>query len=252
MSKYIKLVVVLTILMLLFSECSEKEVPSINEYEHLENKFYTHYSYVYTYTTISSSFNHGQVIETRVENDSLKVLDYAFPISSASQSYFEVEDNSSIPEVTVVQTLSFFNDFDSLVIRETESGGSASVVINMTGAKTNLDVSVLPHAYATDINGSYLLNIQNKEVQGGTTIVDSQYVALSNVVCLDYRLSINNKDFSTDLYHSYTNFYLNDMNQGVKQRDRLYCTADSLFLDYQLIQTTQQDTIHNIYVGVKQ
>lgn len=237
----------------LFSACQKNDiivenkpsvvVPSI--YAHMEDNFYTQRIGSYGYVSGSTSFNNKDTadIDMRisVQNDTLMVLGYEFPIDSLNQTSFSrIWMNPDFGDPQEVR-LDYYNNYDSVKFFYSSCG-------SINGCRTN----TYKGTKGGNIKKRFTANLYKLKVVHEEYIaaIDTQYTADLVVNFDGQTFEIGMNRFSYNPFYSYSNEYkLSTGNYGSSKK-LVYMKNDSLYIDYYEIKYNN-DTIYYSYQGVK-
>lgn len=247
----IRLILFTAILATLFSCKKDEPVKCLSvEYGHYVGNFHCTVISEYNYDGYSDR-EYDQVVRCYIENDSLRILDYAFPLTDPEQTVF-VEgiplSGSHSAQFTFspdFNYLSIYLDYPSQL-----SGPSSS--LQFYGPKSPQPETVDPHPLLPELEGNYLLDVT--KIQQGSGI-DTHFIDLLYVTNSNGYMHIDGDSFHIGLFHGQSE--MESVNTMVDERyeKSIYWKNDSLFLDYMRIYpvwTSTPDTTHYIYHGVKQ
>ena len=211
--------------------------------------------YNYSYNG-SSNCDFDRVVRCYVENDSLKVLSYAFPFNSEDQTVFHktLYGGSSSIKVTFssqYNAISIEGDFPSQL-----AGPDSD--ITYTGMRTSLPETTNPHPCLDELEGVYDLDTYYRN---DSDSIDTQYVSSAFVTMLGNYMTIDSDQFYVTFpFHSYFNQSVYYQNTSPKTRHNrsIQWGNNNLSLDYQTIYYHMwspvpmlNDTIHYIISGTK-
>lgn len=189
------------------------------------------------------------VVSLDVENSFIYFGDgqnfnHYFSITSSDQTHFEKDTLST------TLNLDFYNNYDSLVFYYDAfyaGGGSRSEIY--TGSKTNLLASTPTHAYNSDLEGNYTLNIHKRNTSTG---LDTQYTSTLFVSHADYKLMVGGDYLYSDLFHNRIKYHTyQDYTTHYNKEYSIYWENDSLFVEFDSITYPQLDTVYYRFSGAK-
>lgn len=206
-----------------------------------------------------------QILRIYVENDSIKVLNFVFPIDSLSQTHFNA---SSIPSPnsyanTKILTLTYSTDYKNIVLEYDYScyygpiNGCTNSTLDFDGIRTTQSESVLPHSDSSNLVGSYNLSVRIKDTQ---TNQDTQYVGTVVVNTLGNAFKFDQKSLYLGTFHNFRDYNFSSAYSSsgyIYNRDEsknVYWLNDSLSIQYSSIVNNNgvKDTLYYSYVGRKQ
>jgi hypothetical protein len=225
----------------------------------MEGSFYTQRIAAESYAYASSFYSDRDTadlhIQISVENDTLRVFNYEFPVHSITQTSFSQSFGTFYnPEEL---KLDYYNNHDSIVL-------SHEILSRVAGANPASKViySGVKNA-SNDISGSnlYTLKVIHKEFAAQ---VDTQYTAdvmVDVILSLPYsgyysiKYAIGTNELRYNSFYTYSNEY----KTGDKGTSRkvVYMENDSLYIDYYVTTTASSypsytiDTAYYSYQGIK-
>ncbi|WMX16983.1 MULTISPECIES: hypothetical protein [unclassified Aureispira] len=210
---------------------------------HFEGNFY---GSIYTSRIMlpPDDFNNqaDQVVKVYVENDTIKVLNYAFPIDSLSQTHFDasVIPNPNSYSNTKILKLTYSNNYNRIVIEYDYDcyygpyNGCANSELDFNGLRTTKNETVLPHGDVANLTGTYRLWVRKQDF---TNNLDTQYIKNVVVTTSGNSFFFDQQRFSLDLFDSYQNYtslYIYSYYRREVSRN-IYWHNDSLSLQYSKI-----------------
>lgn len=143
--------------------------------------------------------------------------------------------------------LNYNSDFSEVELVQRYDGGITKVDLTFNGIKTELaSTEGAEHPLRSQLEGTFILNIQKKEVANA---VDLSYTDTVSISMSGFNPVIDNEEYSVNKF--YTFYTLNSLwNQGVEQRN-LYWVEDSIYFDYKSVPSGTTDTVHHVFAGRK-
>lgn len=230
-----------------FTSCKKETVEP--DLSHFEGNFLCDVDYNYSHMG-SNNKDYDQIIRFRVENDSLKVLNYAFPIESEDQTVFHIiHATGGTGEFKVT----FSSNYNSVSIYSTWTSALSGPSVNVTydGAKTTLPETIDPHPSLNELEGVYDLDVSYRNVLDS---IDSQYVLNVPVTMFNNTVEIDNNYFYFGTFHSYFNQIDNTNSNNVRKERSIQWTSNGLDIDYLTITplwSIPDDTVRYIISGTK-
>jgi hypothetical protein len=251
---YLTILFAIALCFCFMSSCKKKDGPiPLEDFPFSEKKFYCQSAFNESNTSGSTS---GSIIHTdivlkcTVENDSLKVLGFSFPMMSGNQMSFLIDNNNS--GLTEKIEVIFSDNYDSIFIEHRYTNNyNYSSRQTYTGVVSSLRESILPHAYQQDLEGNYLLQINSFDE---CNAIDTAYTNTFSVLKNNHSIQVGTENYTARLFHSY---YREEFHSPYDSRiNTIYWQTDSLSIDFFTeisgICSSGRDTVHQIYQGRKQ
>lgn len=237
-------------LLLVYCGCQKEIISPAKDYAKYTKNFLLKCN---SYTRVDAHYFRSVydiVTACRVENDSLKLMSYAFLIQSDTQTIFHCTKNeaSTYNTDSEMLTIRFSEDFNRVEIDYDFSNSYSISGASYQGYCSNLALSIVPHNDASVINGEYLLQANEQHRSGTVVHIDTQYLA-NKQVWMDQKIQVGNNEFFYSSFHSHRKNI--QINEEVDILQELYCDGDSLYLNYRTIQNYTQDTLWHHYEGRK-
>ena len=236
------------------SSCKKKDCPvPVEDFPFTEKKFYCQSVFNESNTSGSGSgsiINTDIVLKCTTEEDSFKVLGFSFPIVSGNQTSFLIDNNNSGFAEKIEVTLS--DNYDSIFIEHRYTNNyNYSALQTYVGIVSSLRETVLPHAYQQELEGNYLLQINNFDE---CNAIDTTYTSTLTVQKNNNSIQVGTESYTARLFHSH---YHEEFYSPYDSRvSTIYWQADSLSIDFFTeisgVCSGGRDTIHQIYQGRKQ
>lgn len=254
-------IIIISLLCSFLISCKKKDIPLIspttsvtpvtlvnNKLPFTEKIYYFEYQKTENGPFIPRTTNFDLVQRCYVENDSLKILNWGFPITAENQTYFEFYRNES----TILHIQVWFSaNYGTVNVEVFNDDIYYTTTRTYHGILTSLLISQQPHAYANDLQGAYFLDVLYNDSCLGvdTTFSDTLQISLyrDSTIIGDYRLD------GLEAFHSYSNsdFFTTPF----FNHQSIYWKNDSLrFYKYALPSFSTNgclDTIHYLFQGRK-
>lgn len=240
----------LFVLLIGLVSCKKKTVEPDPNFSHFEGNFLCNVDDNYSYDGYNNK-DYDQVIRCSIENDSLKVLNFTFPIQSEDQTEFEITNLYGGPGSVTVTYSSGYNAISIYVNSPSVSSGPSSNT-SYSGTRTLLPETTDPHPCLDELEGTYELDISYRnDLQS----IDTQYVQNNFVTMSNFIVEIDTNQFAYGLFHSYFNQSTYYVQIDAKTERSIQWQNNNLTIDDQATTGANGwipvDTIHYTISGTK-